>query len=141
MSQIILHSLITKTGSWTIRIDSPHGDKEYHHKHVHILKKCLNGEYSWNEDGSRHDEHKFPNQEKCIQKAKKLAEKALCLPRGTLQFITMHEGRVRFIVETLNEYEKDMFRTYVHKNKIIIIMMSPKGLISIIMPLHQALDA
>lgn len=140
MSQIILHSLIIKTGSWTIRIDPPHGDKEYDYKHVHILKKRLNGEYSWNEDGSRHDKHKFPNQEKYIEKAKELAAKALNLPTGTFQLITINKGKIRYIVETLNENERDMFRTYIAKNKIIIIMLSAKGLVSIIIPLGEVLD-
>ena len=140
MSQVILHSLITKNGSWSIRIDSPHGDKDYHHKHVHISKKGLSGEYSWNEDGSRHDKHRFPNQEQCITKATKLAEEALGLSNGTLHFISMHEGKVRYLVETFNEDSTEIFRTYIHKDKVVIIMMSSKGLVSIIVPMHQALE-
>jgi hypothetical protein len=134
MGQIILHSLITTKGDWTIRIDSPHGDKDYHHKHVHVSKKRLNGEYSWNVDCSRHDEHKFPSSEQCIKKARKLAEDALCLPRGVLTLVTINEGKVWYSVETTNKNDNDLFRTYIRKNKVIVVLLSPKGLISVIIP-------
>jgi len=140
MSQIIIHKLIKNTGSWTIRIDSPHGNEDYHQRHVHITKKKLSGEYSWNEDGSRHDKHKFPTFERYIKKAISLAENELNISKGTLKFITINSGKVFYSVESIHNDSKDLFRTYIHKHKLLIILMSENSLISVILNLNTEME-
>ena len=85
-TQLFIAFWINAGGGWVYRID-----KRTHHtlKHIHIKrKKDLKGEYSWNIDGSRHDKHKFPANEKMIKRAKEIAAEKLRVPIHTLRFIT-----------------------------------------------------
>ena len=87
MEQVLFYSLTNKIGDWIIRIDSRHGNQPKGQRHVHISKRGLSGEYSWNFDGSRHDEHRFPVSEKCINAAKKHAAEALGISMESLSFM------------------------------------------------------
>jgi hypothetical protein len=84
---IILHSVVSKIGDWTIDVHSRHGPEAHQHKHVHITRRGLGGEYSWNIDGTRHDEHRFPSSEPAIKKAKKIAAGALGISVNSLIFV------------------------------------------------------
>ena len=94
ISPIILSYITKSVGDWKITIHSPHGNPPHNKKHVHIIKRGLSGEYSWNIDGSRHDNHRFPNNEKCIKAAKEHAATALGVNTSTLSFICAIEGGV-----------------------------------------------
>jgi hypothetical protein len=78
---------VPREGRWTLRLDKPHytGDQD----HIHIEKKGLQGEFSWNEDGSRRHRGKFPPGVKNIKKAKKLAAEYLGVDGRTLSLIAM----------------------------------------------------
>jgi hypothetical protein len=134
MSLIILFNPTTKIGDWSISTHSRHGSKAYDRKHVHITKRGLKGEYSWNIDGTRHDAHRFPKNEDCINRAKSLAASALDIPVGILQLITQFEGGVHFYIQdNLDSHpEKKLFNTYVHKGKVITLLGSEKGLVVVI---------
>ena len=138
MSQVVLHHITKNIQGWIIRIDNPRGDKDYHQKHVHLTKKKLGGEYSWNVDGSRHDSFKFPLSEKSIEKAKKLAAKELNVEKDRLQLLTSSAGKVNYKITT--EYDDsidDSFKIYIHKNKVLIIFMTQNGLVSVISTLDR----
>jgi hypothetical protein len=55
----VLYVLRIRKGEWTIDVHPRHGPTGL--RHVHLT---WNGrEYSWNEDGTRHDAHRFPTDE------------------------------------------------------------------------------
>ena len=83
----ILYALTFREGNWYIRIDPPHVSGGQ--RHVHITAGRVRGEYSWNVDGTRHDKHKFPANEKAIHAAKRLAAKHLGVSAAQLSFLTM----------------------------------------------------
>ena len=96
-TQLFLALWIQAKGGWEYRIDNPK-----HHsgqKHIHIRRKRgLKGEYSWNIDGSRHDEHKYPSNEKMIKRAKEIASEKLNIPVDVLQLITSLSAKQPAIV-------------------------------------------
>lgn len=135
MEQVILCCLISKVGDWTIRVDSPHGSAAHSKKHVHIKKKKLNGEYSWNIDGTRHDEHRFPTTEKCIGKAKEHAAAALGIPISSLSFIVAEPGGARMSLRSNANTayrELPIFNAYVPVRLSLVVFAGPNGLILVL---------
>lgn len=134
-AQVLLCCLISKVGDWTIRIDSPHGNASHHRKHVHIQKRGLRGEYSWNSDGTRHDEHRFPTSENCIGAAKKHAASALGIPSSSLSLIVGIPGGVRITVRTNFSGSSKFFSafsTYVRRNHSLTVFGSEMGLVLVL---------
>jgi hypothetical protein len=78
--------LTLRDGPWEIHIHGPHGSAGC--KHIHITRNGLKGEYSWSVNGTQHDKHKFPSNEKWIKRAKTIAAEHLNVPASTLQFLT-----------------------------------------------------
>lgn len=134
-AHVLLFCLISKVGDWTIRIDPPHGSARHSRKHVHIEKRGVQGEYSWNSDGTRHDEHRFPTSEKCIRAAKRHAASALGIPVSSLNFIVGIPGGVRIAVRTnLSDSSKyiRVFGTYVRRNHSLLVFGSEPGLVFVL---------
>lgn len=132
---MVLCCLITKSGDWTIRIDSPHGPKDYHRKHVHVSKRGLDGEYSWNIDGTRHDKRRFPSSEKCISAAKQHAASALGIPAGALQLMVAERGGARISIRpTLDPTKRirPVLSMYLPVRRSMVILGSPNGLVLVI---------
>lgn len=117
MSQVLLHAITTQKGDWTIRLDPRHGSKHFHRRHVHLSKKGLKGDYSWNDDGSRHDEHRFPKNDQCIKKAKQLASDALSIPISSITFVTAFHGGGAYKFHSGNE----KFWSYIRTDQIVCI--------------------
>jgi len=135
MSQIIFHYLTTQKGDWNISVHSPHGDKDYHMKHVHVMKRGEKGEYSWNIDGTRHDKHKFPKNEKYIVRAKKIAAEALGISPGILQLVTVADNYSWYkVISIQDDGREELFRMYIYKNQIVVALISDKGLITVLIP-------
>ena len=135
MEQVLLYCLVKKVGDWTIRIDSPHGNVPKSQKHVHISKRKLSGEYSWNIDGSRHDEHRFPPSEQSVKAAKEHAAKTLGIPVSSLSLIVGTPGGRRLSLFSGNSQKyKNMplFNSYVSKRLSLIFLGSPAGLVLVI---------
>lgn len=107
MTQVVLCFLTFREGPWIIRVDSKHGNEPHHQRHIHITRKRLGGEYSWNEDGTRHDKHKFPTSENSIQAAKEIAAKRLGINPAMLQFMTPISGASEISVLGLLPHYKD----------------------------------
>lgn len=134
MSCVIIKLLTIQDGDWTIIIHPRHGSKDYDKKHVHISKRLMKGEYSWNIDGTRHDRHKFPKSEQCINRAKALAANALKISPKNLQYLSNFDGGVFVhIQDNLNTVHRQrIFSSYVHKEKYIVILGSNNGLVVVI---------
>ncbi len=82
----LLFALWIKEGMWKVRVDR--AQPPWGKLHVHIRRgRGAKGEYSWNEDGSRHDKHKFPVSEDMIGKAKEIAAERLKVPKECLKFL------------------------------------------------------
>ena len=89
----VLFALTLREGAWIIQIHGPHVAQGK--RHVHITTKKLGGKYSWNVDGGRHDEHRFPSSENAIKAAKRLAAKHLGIAEQQLSFLSMlHSAQV-----------------------------------------------
>lgn len=135
MEQVLLYCLVKQVGDWTIRIDSKHGNSPHNRKHVHISKRGLSGEYSWNIDGSRHDEHRFPTTEKCIGAAKKHAATALGISASSLSFIVGIPGGARISIRSAVVYDYKnlpLFNGYVSKRLTLVFFGSPAGLVLVL---------
>lgn len=136
MNIAIFCCLTTTEGDWTISVHSPHGSKPYNRKHVRITKKHgLKGEYLWNVDGTRHDAHKFPKNEKYIKRAKDLAASALNIPVGSLQLLTKFEGGIKMLIhnnEEITYNRKPIFNAYIHTGRIVTILGYERGMVMII---------
>jgi hypothetical protein len=123
-------------GGWVVRRDAAHGNVPNAQRHVHITRRGLGGEYSWNVNGTRHDEHKFPSSEKCIKRAKEIAAKHLGVPEHTLQLILALEGGARVVVEEIGRERGEPFtyRSHVgpayyvavfgHEDELVIVTNS-----------------
>ena len=123
---------VHKDGPWTIRVDRPHGDQPYHRRHVHISRKGLKGAYSWNEDGSRHDKHRFPPTAQSIVAAKRYAAEALGIDSGSLSFITSISGGVRISILASDPYSKrsrSMLNSYLRVKEILVVFGTERGLV------------
>jgi hypothetical protein len=130
LSLVILHILTSRIGDWTVSVHPRHGSKDHDRKHVHIKKRGLGGEYSWNVDGTRHDKHRFPTEEQCIKKAKDLAANALNINANTLQLVTGFEGGVFLRVQDNMDLTPSgkLFNSYVHKGKVVFVFGTDNGL-------------
>ena len=133
--QIICYSTTLQKGPWRITIHHPHGNESHHRKHVHIRRDGLNGEYSWNIDGTRHDKYRFPPTEQQINAAKQLAADALGIPKHSLQLITSIGDRSRVAVSTIvhSGRAQSIFAIYVRVNDFMIVIGSTNGLIVFIL--------
>ena len=130
-NQILCYSTTTQVGPWRVRLDKPHGRDEYHQEHVHISRRGVKGDYSWNKDGSRHDKHKFPNSQKGMDKAKRIAAKTLNVPETSLQFVTSLAGGCR---ATLSEVEsglrpRSIFTVHVRTTETLVILGTTESLV------------
>jgi len=122
----ILLFLTIRHKGWTIHIHGPHvaGGK----RHAHISKPKLGGEYSWNDDGTRHDEHRFPKNEKWIKKARKIAAGHLGVAPDRLLLIVEEPGScVGFFSETEELSDEslpgDLFSLCCPANAILIVFV------------------
>lgn len=98
--------LTLREGPWIIHIHGPHTAKG--HRHIHMKRRKLDGEYSWNIDGTRHDEHRFPKTENSIKAAKKMAAKHLGIDPSILHFIVAEPiVHVDLFIETEPPRAKD----------------------------------
>jgi len=88
MSAHLLLSLRMRDGEWDVRIHGPHISSGQRHVHLRRRRKG-SGEYSWNVDGTRHDEHRFPASEKDINSARAVAADHLGVPSSVLRLITI----------------------------------------------------
>jgi hypothetical protein len=87
--QVVL-ALTVREGRWTIHIHRAHPPEIK--PHVHVSARRRGGKYSWNINGSRHDEHKFPTSEEANKAAKRIAAKYLGVPEMRLSFLTRLAG-------------------------------------------------
>lgn len=113
-------------GEWEIRLDHPHQPDGKRHVHVR-RKRGRKGEYSWNEDGSRHDKHKFPVSEGMIGKAKEITANKLRVPVGTLEFLTGIPRGGRIVV--LHEGPPWFSETYIFAEFELVVLVSEDWLI------------
>jgi hypothetical protein len=90
-------ALTLREGSWLIQVHGPHVPAG--HRHVHIRRKRLSGEYSWNADGTRHDEHRFPPNSEAIERAKRLAANHLGVPPAMLSLLTGFRASELVVIE------------------------------------------
>ena len=128
---------VRQDGGWTIRVDRPHGTNKWDQKHVHVRRKKVKGEFSWNADGSRHDKGKFPASERWINRAKELAADALGVGASSLSLVTLIEGIARLYVRSNHAVERRSLTTlnmYVRKNHVAVILASQAGLVVVILP-------
>ena len=133
MEQNFFYYMIVHDGQWNIRVDQQLGDGRHHQRHVHVTRKGLKGEYSWNVDGTRHDKSHFPASEEQIGKARELASKALNVPMAKLQFITMENGGNFVSIESVGR-ERRVFSMYIRvKEQIIIFGTSEGGIVILVM--------
>ena len=109
-----------------MRIDGPHQPNGKRHVHVR-RKRGRKGEYSWNEDGSRHDKHKFPVNEGMIEKAKDIAASKLGVPIGSLQFLTGLPKGGRILI--LHDGLSGVSETYIFGESELILLVSEDWLI------------
>ena len=135
MEENFLCYMIIHDGRWSIRVDKQLGDGRHHQRHVHVTRKGLKGEYSWNIDGTRHDKSRFPASEEQIDKAKELASNALNIPKNILQLITMEDGGKFVSVLSQDDSanrERRLFSMYIRVKEQIIIFGTTEGRIVIL---------
>lgn len=120
-------------GEWEVLVNGPH--QASGQKHVHVRRKRgRKGEYSWNADGSRHDEHRFPVSEGMIGRAKEIAAKKLRVSVDSLQFLTnlpkdctvrvIHDG-YPFLSETYISADWDLV-ILVSENWVVIVSVDDR---------------
>ncbi|MCC8538915.1 DUF6367 family protein [Xanthomonas axonopodis pv. poinsettiicola] len=130
MSEVfVCYTPATQKGPWSIRIDKPHGREAHHQEHVHITRKGLKGEYSWNKDGTRHDKHRFPASEQNIAAAKRLASGALNVSAASLQFLAAAESSCTVSVSESPPAARarSLLSVYVHRQERLILLGSASG--------------
>lgn len=130
MNAVVVYHFTKKEGQWIVRIDKAHGSKEYHQRHVHIYRKGLKGEYSWNVDGTRHDQRRFPVNEKQINRARELAATALGVRKESLQFLTSISGgwRVTISFTGADEQTRTIASFYVRVREDLFLFGANSGL-------------
>lgn len=113
-------------GEWEVRVDGPH--QANGQRHVHIRRKRgRKGEYSWNIDGSRHDEHRFPINEGMIARAKEIAAGKLRVTEESLQLLTSLTTGCRVIV--MHEGYLFLSQTYTFAGCDLVILVSEQWLV------------
>ena len=132
MPEIFCYISTKELGQWRIKIHGPHGAKSFNQKHVHLWRKGLNGEYSWNIDRSRHDKHRFPASDQQMKRAKEIASKALRIPIGTLQLLVAVPGGSRIAVQVIDSSTRPrtLLSTYVRVNEQLVLFGASEGLIA-----------
>lgn len=123
--------LTTRIGPWRVRVDKPRGQGQ---EHVHVSRNGLNGEYSWNKDGTRHDKGRFPASEKMIGRAKEIAASTLNVPEGSLQLITAIPGTARIHLSSFAGLARarSLLTCYVRAGQSLVLLGSPKGLVAVV---------
>ncbi|MDQ1339983.1 MAG: hypothetical protein QG567_1139 [Campylobacterota bacterium] len=124
-SLVFLYALTERYKGWEITIHSQHGPNESHKKHIHLKNGKI--EYSWNIDGTRHDNHRFSKNEKSIETAKDIASKKLGIDRNILQFIVFVDAKERFTLKEDNN--TIIYRYYVKKDFIVCVLSTDRGVI------------
>lgn len=125
-SEPIFFACWVSTGEWEVRLDGAH--QPIGKRHVHVRRKRgRKGEYSWNEDGSRHDKHKFPANEGMIVKAKEIAANNLRVPISSLSFLNVLPRGGRIVV--LNNGHPWFSETYIFGESELIVLVSEDWLI------------
>lgn len=134
MAEVAVCFLAMKVGPWRVRVDQRHGKDSHHKRHVHISRNGLKGEYSWNEDGTRHDKHRFPATEQQISRAKEIAAEALKVPQNTLQLITAIGGGTRVSVSSLTTgaRARSVLSIYVRTSQHLVLLGSRDGLVIVV---------
>lgn len=115
---------------WEIRVDKPQGDGRVHKRHVHVRHKKIQGQWSWNQDGSRHDAGKFPKSSTHFNKAKEIAAKHLNVEPSTLQFILQTDGPARFSVYTdriIRSKPEKVHEGYVKAAQLLVMFEDNSG--------------
>lgn len=125
-SEPIFFACWVSTGEWEVRLDGPHQPNGKRHVHVR-RKRGRKGEYSWNEDGARHDKHRFPVNEGMIGKAKNIAASKLGVPIDSLAFLTglPRGGRIVIHHDGLPWFSE----TYIFGESELIVLVSEDWLI------------
>lgn len=113
-------------GEWEVHLDTAHTPIGQSHVHVR-RKRGRKGEYSWNEDGSRHDKHKFPASEGMIKKAKEIAANRLGIPVGSLQFLAGLPRGGRIVI--LHDGLPWVSETYIFGESELIVLVTEDWLI------------
>lgn len=135
MQQVLLCYVTEKDRDWIIQIHHSHGNHTYHQKHVHVRKRGLKGEYSWNIDGSRHDKHRFPSNERCINAAKIYAAETLGIPPSSLSFMVGIPGGARISVRSVDAAGKNglpVFYGYVPVRLSFVLFGENNGLVMVL---------
>jgi hypothetical protein len=131
MADVILFCQDASYCNWTVKLHKPHGNVPNAQRHVHITRKNLCGVYSWNIDGTRHDKHKFPTNEKWIKKARKIASEQLRVPESALQFLIGITGpekiSLTFSAEIMQQ--RTIFNRYVRSSESIFVFANELGLV------------
>lgn len=136
MSCTVLCLISKSNGPWKIQIHSRHGSKSHDQKHIHIKRRGLKGEYSWNIDGSRHDSHRFPVSDNMIEKAKAIAAKELGISADTLQLITSYPGGLYLNIAQVENYTKksrNVMNTYIRTSETFNIFEAKNGIVVVIL--------
>ena len=77
----------TKTGEWEFAVHAANTSTKTQ-RHIHVRRiRGRKGEYSWNIDGTRHDEHAFPTNERDIKRAKEIAGARLKVDPSIFTFV------------------------------------------------------
>jgi Family of unknown function (DUF6367) len=98
-------SLITKfIGPWKITVHQRHGNAPHVKRHVHITRKGVRGEYSWNVDGTPHDHHRFPDCLTQVEVAKEYAARALKIDQNILTYLFSVGPKSLVSIRTLGEH-------------------------------------
>lgn len=93
---------------YMLRVDQPVFDWQLLHAHIarnkHVNTKKM--QVAWNNDGTRHDKKSFNDNFDGMEKAKRIARNALCLPDNIkLECITMSD-KTKLILESIGIPEK-----------------------------------
>lgn len=91
---------------WTLRVD-PEMPQMNQQRHVHITKtkyiNAKNKQFSWNQDGTRHDKHAFSHSDNCLNTAKKIAQAALGVDSTAVFESNTPANKLLFLCENINE--------------------------------------
>lgn len=122
----IFFALWTAEGSWEIRDDKAH--QPGGRRHVHIRRRRgRKGEFSWNDDGTRHDKNKFPVSEGMINSAKEIVSEKLGIPVGSLQLVTSLTNKSCIYIDNDN----GIVHNSIYANSEVVILVSEEWLVMV----------
>ena len=125
-------SIVTRiAGPWRITIHPQHGNAAHARRHVHIARKGIKGEYSWNIDGTPHDRHGFPDDLAQVEAAKEHAATALKIDKGDLTYLFRVEPKNRVSIRTACEEvgpTGPLFSIYVRRTGVLHILSDGEAL-------------